>query len=268
MNHVRNNSLNLRKRTTRNEISNVMKKFLKILFTLSILFVFFSQSIYAQSPDLQKQVDELKTRIASKVAELNLVEKKAILGLVTEISDTQITLQTINNDTRFADVDELTKFSSSSTGSFGISDIKKGMSLGVIGLFNKDSRRTQARLIYEEQKPPVVIYGAVYSIDAKSFNIVVAKENGAKNIVEIETVTKTYTYSDGDLIKAGFTKIKEGETVVAIGVLDIANKNKLVASRVLLFPEIAASSKINLDKNIPTIPASTGSGVKLQPIVK
>ena len=245
-----------------------MRRFSKILFILIVLFSLFCPNIYAQSPNLQKQVDELKEKIASKVAQLNLVEKKAIFGTVSDISDSQISLLTISNEPRFVDVDELTKFSSSSSNSFGISDINKNMSLGVIGLFNKDSRRTQARLIYEEQKPPVVIYGAVYAIDAKNFTITVAKENGAKNIVEIETVTKTYSYSNEDLLKAGFSKIKEGETIVAVGVLDIANKNKIIASRVFLFPEILASSKINLDKSIPTVPASTGSGVKLQPIVK
>ncbi|OGH02594.1 MAG: hypothetical protein A2798_03070 [Candidatus Levybacteria bacterium RIFCSPHIGHO2_01_FULL_37_17] len=241
-----------------------------LLITFAFLFFFFFgiNSVYAQSPDLQKQVDELKERIASKVAELNLVEKKAILGTVKDVSDSQMTLSTLNEEIRFIDIDELTKFSSGTIDNFGISDIKQDMTIGVIGLFNKDSRRTQARLVYEEQKLPTIIYGAVYAIDAENFNITVAKENGAKNIVEIETITKTSSFEDGSLVKAGFSKIKEGQTIIAIGVLDIANKNKIVASRVLLFPEIAVSSKINLDKNIPTIPASTGSGVKVQPIIK
>jgi hypothetical protein len=236
---------------------------------LSIILLLFSTSFsFAQSPELQDQVNELKERIASKVAELNLVEKRAILGTVTDSSGTQVTLRTISGETRFIDVDELTKFSSSSSDSFGISDIEENMTIGVIGLFNKESRRTQARLIYEEQKPPTIIFGAVYSVDDKEFTVTVAKENGAKNIVEVETVTKTSLFEDGELVKSGFSKISEGQTIIVTGVIDVSDKNKIVASRVFLFPEINVNSKINLDKNIPTIPASTGSGVKLQPIAQ
>ncbi len=244
-----------------------MKKKITLILVIYLLFFTSAPLMYAQSPDLQRQVDQLKTKIASKVAELKLVEKKAIFGTVKDVSDTQITLETSTKEIKFIDVDELTKFSGISD-SFGISDIKPSMTIGVIGLYNKESRRTQARLISQEQKPPTVIFGAVYSIDAKNFNVVVAKENGAKNTVEIENVTKTSSYVDEELVKAGFSKIAEGQMLIAIGVFDTVDKNKLVASRVLLFPEVAVSPKINLDKNIPTVPPSTGSGVKLQPIVK
>lgn len=241
---------------------------LKSLILGLILLLLSTSYSFAQSPDLKEQVDELKERIASKVAELDLVEKRSLLGTVTDVSGTQITLKTISAETRFIDVDELTKFSSSSSDSFGLSDIKENMTIGVIGLFNKESRRTQARLIYEEQKPPTVIYGAVYSIDDEEFTLIVAKENGAKNIVEVETVTRTSTFEEGELVKSGFSKITEGQTIIVTGVIDTSDKSKIVASRIFLFPEIRASSKINLDKNIPTIPASTGSGVKLQPIAQ
>lgn len=245
-----------------------MKWIVKLITIVVLCFSLFAPYSFAQSPDLQKQIDELKTRIASKVAELNLVEKRALLGVVTDASDTQITIKTISGETRFIDVDELTKFSSSDSSSFGISDIKTSMQIGVIGLYNKESKRTQARLIYQESTLPNFIYGAVYSIDKVSFSVIVAKENGAKNIVDIDTITKTYSYSDSGLQKSGFSKIKEGETVIIVGFFDKLNKNKILALRVLLFPGISASAKINLDKTIPTVPPSTGSGVKLQPITK
>ena len=74
-----------------------------------------------------------------------LVEKRGIIGTVTDSSDTQITVTDIAGNIRFVDVDELTKFYSSDSKTFGISDIKNGMTIGVLGLYNKQSRRILAR---------------------------------------------------------------------------------------------------------------------------
>ena len=217
---------------------------------------------------LQQQVDLLKSKIASKVAELNLVEKRGIYGIVEDATDTQIMLKDVDGNNKFADVDELTKFSSSTNNSFGISDVKKGMTLGILGLYNKESQRTQAREVNEEDLLPNFIYGAVYSIDSTNFTITVAKENGAKNIIDVENITKTYAYASKTLVKSGFSKIKLGETVIVVGFFDKQNKNEIIAGRLLLFPEISASSKIDLNLNEPTIIPSTGSGKKLTPIIK
>src|SRR3989344_3553663 len=82
---------------------------------------------------LTKEITNLKEKIASRVAELKLVEKRGIIGIVSEVKDTQFTLTDSKGDTRFVDVDELTKFSGTdSKSTFGISDIKKGMSLAIL----------------------------------------------------------------------------------------------------------------------------------------
>ena len=149
MNRVKNNSSKSIKNQLNIKISNVMKKLLIFLFLVALITIYSPISLAVvtkatptKTPtptegSLQQQVNELKSKIASKVAELNLVEKKGIYGIVTDTSDTQITLKDLNGKTKFADVDELTKFSSSNNDSFGISDVKKGMTLGILGLYNK-----------------------------------------------------------------------------------------------------------------------------------
>src|SRR5258708_15011712 len=83
-----------------------------------------------QNSDLMNKIDQqinnLKTKIASRVAQLNLVEKRGMIGTVVQTSGTEIQLTDMQNNIRFVDVDELTKFSSSSAKDIGISDLTKG----------------------------------------------------------------------------------------------------------------------------------------------
>lgn len=249
-----------------------MKKIINILILLTTIFISVNFNVFAAtSPTptdskIQEQVDEFKDKIASKVAELKLVEKRGIIGTVTDSSDTQITLSDAKGDKRFVDVDELTKFYSSSD-SFGISDIKKGMTLGILGLYNKQSRRILAREVNDIPAIPKIIYGGVGVIDSKNFEVTIVKENGAKIIVEVDTITKTYSYLANTLEKSGFSKIEETQTIIAIGFPDKQDPNKILATRIIIFPEIDISSRIDLGSAInPTIPPSTGSGKKLYPI--
>ena len=222
--------------------------------------------------DIQ-QIDDLKNRIASRVAQLKLVEKKGIIGTVTDATNSQITLNDINGNVRFIDVDELTKFSNpnASGTSFGISDIDKNMKLGVLGLYNKQSRRILARQVTVLTMPKILM-GAIYSIDSKNFNFYIVSEDNKQTFIDVETVTKTYSYSTGaTLVSAGFSKIKVDESVIIIGFPDKQNPDHILASRVLLFPDVPKSPKINYIPALnpgASITPSTGSGRKLTPIIK
>ena len=167
-----------------------MKK--NILYILLILFALISyfDVSYAASPTpteslTQQQINALTNKIASRVAQLKLVEKRGIIGNVTDVSNTQITINDVGGNTRFVDIDEFTKFISDSK-SFGISDIQKGQKIGVLGLYNRESRRILARFV-EVLQIPDYIHGAVSSIDSKNFNLVVATENDKQINIEVET---------------------------------------------------------------------------------
>lgn len=252
----------------------MLRKNLIFIFAGICLLTFLPLS-YAAEPtptptpeNLQQQINLLQQQVASKVAQLNLVEKKGILGTVSESSDTQITLTDLNGNTRFIDVDELTKFSSPTTNNIGISDIKKGMLIGVLGLYNKDSKRILARDISVQTPLPTIIYGVAGIIDKNNYEITVLAKNGRKTIIEIQDITKTFSYSDS-LIRSGFSKISQNETLIATGFPDKTDPGKILASNIILLPGISLASSIDLTPLLsPTVQPSTGSGVKLYPITK
>lgn len=199
---------------------------------------------------LNKQINDLKDKIASRVAELKLVDKRGVIGVVTEVKDTQIILKDPQEKTRIIDVDELTKFSSpSAKTSFGISDISKGSTLSVIGLYNKQSRRILARFV-SSATMPVFISGVVTNVNQTEFTVSVVDENNTTTIVDIEKITKTNTYTKEDEItRSGFSKLTAGDRVVITGYPQKNVKNRITGLRILQLPEAPQDPKIT---GVPT----------------
>ncbi|PIP74529.1 MAG: hypothetical protein CO135_03025 [Candidatus Levybacteria bacterium CG_4_9_14_3_um_filter_35_16] len=255
-----------------------MKKIFIIILLLLIISGTKVSSSFALNPTATPepspetaQLDDLKTRIASRVAQLNLVEKRAIAGTVKETSGTQIVLEDIKKEKRYVDVDELTKFSSPSSKSFGLSDISKDTVISVIGLYNKQSRRIMAREI-ETTTLPVFFQGAVVAIDPKNHTFKLAGES-ERITVDVETITKTFQYTADNGIKtSGFSKIINNENTIVFGYWDKRVKDQLLATRIIIFPILPKNPKIifapNVLDNSETIIPSTGSGKKLTPIVR
>lgn len=218
------------------------------------------------------QINDLKEKIASKVAQLKLVDKRAIVGTVVETTSTQITLNDIHDQTRFVDVDEITKFSGpDASSSFGISDLTKGTQISVLGLYNKESQRITARFI-DTITPTNFISGIVLSIDRDAGTFKVISEGGKTTTIDVENITKTSTYTKNDgLEKSGFSKLEAGNRVMISGYPDKKDKNMVIATRIVIFVDFPKDPKIIIPDggvidNGGTPVTSTGSGKKLTPI--
>ncbi len=231
---------------------DMKKLFLILLFIIccSLVYSCFTLSAHAATPtpeDKTTQIrDQLITNIASRVAQLKLVEKRGIIGNVTDVTNTQITVTDSQENTRFIDVDELTKFSNPAVnGSFGISDIEKGNIVGILGLYNKESRRILARFV-NIATMPVIIHGGISAVDNVNFVLNITTEEGKQISVDVENLTKTYSYTQEDgYIKSGFSKIKVNYNIIVIGVLDKKDNSKLIATKIIFFPEIPSNPKVN-----------------------
>jgi len=243
-----------------------MKKLFAFCFLL-FAFCLLAQRANAIEPN-QTKIDKTIDLVASIAAKLKLVEKRGIIGVVTDVADTKITLSDLNLNTRFVDVDEFTKFSSpSAKEGYGISDIKKGSKLGILGLYNKQSRRILARFV-DVVVIPKMVEGAVLQKDEGEFTITIVSEDKSQTVVDIEKITKTSFYDKkGGLLRSGFSKIEKGERIIAIGFPNI-NKNSMIASRIIHFPSIPKNPRIRLDLEKTTPAISTGSGKKLTPITR
>lgn len=236
------------------------------LFFITILFLAVALPVQAATgptaaptsdAKLNNQINQLKEKIASRVSELNLVEKRGMIGIIEEVKGNQITLVDVAGKKRFVDVDELTKFSSTTGGTtFGLSDMKKGVKISVIGVYNKQSRHLLARFI-RLSVDPSVIPGTITALDSKNFIVTVATDDQKSQKVDVSTITKTYTYQGDGLTKSGFSQLKVGERVIVTGFPDKQDPTIIAASRVISFPGLPKDPNIVIEQ-----PAASSSATQ------
>ena len=201
---------------------------------------------------INEQINQLKTKIASRVSELNLVEKRGMIGTVSEVVANKITLTDVAGKTRFVDVDEITKFSSASNKSFGLSDLTKGTKITVLGLYNKQSKRILARFIYTTVDP-TVLHGAISDLDKKNFFVTMTTPDQKQTKIDVQTSTKIFGYDTTDgLAKLGFSKLAIGDRIAVIGYPDKKDATLLVASRLIDLSILPRNPKIIVSQAEPT----------------
>lgn len=204
--------------------------------------------------EVDEKVDQLKNKVASRVAELNLVEKRGFIGTVKSVSDAQITVTDLNNKNRIIQIDELTKYSSNEDENFTESDIKVGSKISALGLYNKDSKKLLARFI-NEISIPVFISGVVSEIDEKEFTITIKTTDSKNFTVDIENITKTYELSNDELDASGFSKIEKMQNVFIVGFPDVDEENRISATKAVIVPDIPNNP--NVEINITTKQSSS-----------
>lgn len=228
----------------------------KILFILIIIALIAPGATLAQTPnpedesEVDVKVDQIKDKVASRVAELNLVEKRGMVGVVESVNDNEIRIIDLNDKTRIINVDELTKFSSDE-GSFDITDIEKGTKISAIGLYNKDSEKLLARFV-NEISIPLFLNGVISDKDDKNFTITLSTEGEKDFIVDVENITKSFTFTDGQLETVGFTKIPVMKNALVIGYTDPKNSERITANRVIIFPDVPKNPRVEVDEESTT----------------
>ncbi len=271
-----------------------MKKLL-FSFTCLLLFVTFANTAHAASvtvtppvgsitvsptkaptinnavkEKLDAQINDLKEKIASRVSELKLVEKRGVIGTVSEVSAIKITISDTAGRTRFVDVDEITKFASaSSKTSFGLSDLTKGTRISVLGIYNKQSKRILARFI-DVIVSPNIFTGAISEIDRQGFTITITTEDQKKVKMDVETATKISSYNKDDgLSKYGFSKVEVGDRVSVVGYPNKKDPKLFIATRIIIYTNLPKNPRIIIARPTieePEVTPATGSGKKLTPI--
>ena len=203
------------------------------------------------SADLEK-IQKIKDIVASKVAELNLVEKRGLIGTLKEVNGMRIVITDLRGNSRQIEADELTKFNLTDKNA-GISDLKKGERYSFIGLYNKETEILLARNISNTNSIPVHFEGAILSVDEDEFQIEVVNAIGEKKKIDIQSSTKTSLVSpEGDLTKSGFSKLEINSRVLVVGFWNKKDDSLMSATRVIHFEDVPPSKEMQSHVPSPT----------------
>ena len=191
---------------------------------------------------VDKEVQNLKDKIANKVSELQKKKKRGISGVISEISDKSIIIESEDSETFTITLDEvLTKYfviSGISKKEGTIASFEKGDFIIVVG--PETDGDVVANAIYKDERY-LVGAGSVTEVNAADFYIKVVTTDKESMIIDMETNTKRVLMDSKTLEfeTIGFSKIKEGDTIHYV--LKKTGKereaNRYSALRVMVIPQ-------------------------------
>lgn len=178
-----------------------------------------SPSVTMASPTISaedKEINSLKEKIATKVAELREKNNIAVSGEIQKISKNSIFIKTKNEKEYEVKIDDtLTKYFQIiglQKKEIKLSDLEKGDYIIATGVIN--DKTVTANFVYTDEQY-LVMSGKIAEVNKDSYYLKVATSEKDDITLDIETLTKMMLLNIKtiELERAGFSKLKEGDTI-------------------------------------------------------
>lgn len=232
-------------------ISKIIINYIVIVLSLVPIFSVYaqtntatsSQSIATPTKSQQDQdIESLKEKIATKVAELRQKNNKAVSGTIRENSETKLILQTSDEVEYQIILDpDLTKFyqiTGARKKEVKLKDFKKGSYITATGVIN--DKTIEANSVYLDTAF-LVGSGKVIETNKEDFYFRLITTNKENYTLDFETTTKLQIVNikSLELEKVGFSKIKEGDTIhFVVGKTGEEKEvNRYSAQKILVIPQ-------------------------------
>lgn len=234
-----------------------------ILFLLLSLRI---NTVYAETPEVSqiptaaeknlldklKQIEILKEKIATKVAQVRDSEKGALTGQIKSIQENVITLISTTGEKKFSYSEDtvIYKLEINLKKEAKVSDLKAGQIISSFGNFNENKEQLLSKFIYIQDNL-IRINGLIADLDKTAYTITVKAKEGNK-LLDFEKYTKTSLYDPVKGIqKSGFSKYKIGDTVFVMATPNTKEENRFFAQRIIQVP-VADSAISPVDEKTVT----------------
>jgi hypothetical protein len=219
----------------------------KILVTISFVillgflinFIAFGQEKTATSSS-EKEVEILKEKIASKVAELRQENNQAFSGKIVNLSENQIEIKDKDDKKVLIKLDPtLTKYyriKNNQKKEINFSDLEKNDYIVVSGITT--DKGVNANLIFVDEKY-LVEFGRVIEINKDGYWLKINTLTNENIIIDIETYTKQWLLNikSLELEKTGFSKIKEGDIINFVAKDEKNESDHYSAQKIVVIPQ-------------------------------
>ena len=193
---------------------------LKFLILFFAFVLFFTPYEFAQDESTDSgEIEQFKEKLASKVAELQKKDERAMPGFITEIKGKQIKLKTKDNETYTVEVDDvLTKFYSLETGvkkEIEFKNLTKEDYIIIAGPIS--GKIITANNIYRDTSYSLSS-GVVNEVNQSEYFLKALSFENEEITIDVESATKRLVVNAKNLgfETIGFSKIKSGDIVHSI----------------------------------------------------
>ncbi len=197
---------------------------------------FIASTVQAATATPSSKLDDLKERLATKVAELRTTEKRAIFGTVKTVSETVLVVETKTKDVKIELADEIkvVQYLKGKRTTLSISDIEKGDAVTVYGDYDTTLELLKASFVLIQSVTPLRVSGITSALDRKDFSLTLSGVEGQTYTIDIETTTKVTRWDKTNKFsKSGFTRMVDGETIHVVGTAVPKKENRISALRIL-----------------------------------
>lgn len=215
-----------------------------------LTFSFFSPIVFAatstpsatpkpantDASDASKKLDDLKERLATKVAQLRQTERRAIYGSVKSKSVTSLSIETKTKDIKIELTDDIkiAQYIKGKRTVLTVDDIDKGDILTVFGDYDSAIDLLKAKRIFIQNALPKRVSGTISAIDKTDFTVTVVTFDNQTSIIDIEKDTRINGWTkEKGIVKTGFSKIAIGDTVHIVGTPAQKKDNRVSAIRIV-----------------------------------
>lgn len=195
--------------------------------------------------DKAKQIDDLKDRLATKVAELNQSQRQAIYGTIKSVSVSTFIVETATKDLKIELTDDIKIFQKikGTRTALTTDDLAKGDIVTVFGDYDATLELLQAKMIFIQSTDPVRVSGTITEVNKTDYTITINTLDSKTYTIDFETTTKTSLWNGTALEKGGFSKLNVGNIIHVTGTAVAKQENRVSATRILnISPEATSPS--------------------------
>ena len=190
------------------------------------------------APTKNQQVEDLKERLATKVAQLRQSERRAIYGTVKSTTISTLTIETANKNIKIELTDDIKVFQNlkGKRTALAVEDVTKDDVVSVFGDWDTAVEVLKAKVIFIHNTGETTkrIFGTITEAKKTDYTLTLTTQDGKTYVVDFETVTKTYVWSkDKGMEKGGFSRLIPGDTILVVGTDVPKKENRISALRIL-----------------------------------
>jgi len=205
----------------------------------------------------EKKIQDLKEKLATKVAEIRENQKRGFFGEIAALTKTNFTLALNKNEVkvRFDDDTKIFKLGKTRTEA-AASDLKNSLTTTVLGLYDEENKQQNAKVILL-QPGQLHFSGMVTEVNKTAGNFTVKQGDDKTQVFEYEKTTTADEYTEAKkTAKSGLSRLVKNDWVEVWGTPFEDDNTKIEAIRIFRIPQ-ALLGKPAAEEETETSPKPT-----------